>query len=61
MGQLAVGAILFVVGCIALWAMRPRKGVAVLKSDALATTVALVLTSVLSMGVGLVMVELFSL
>lgn len=60
MGQAAIGGILFVVGCGALWAMRPRKGVAVLKSDAMAAATALVLTSVLSMGVGLILVELFS-
>jgi hypothetical protein len=60
MGQAVIGGILFVVGCGALWAMKPKKGVAVLKSDALATAVALVLTSVLSMGLGLIMVEVFS-
>lgn len=61
MTQAVLGALLLVGGCSAMWVVRPRKGVAVLTSDALAATVALALTGAISAGLGLLMVELFSL
>lgn len=61
MGQSLLGAVLFGGGCVAMWAVKPRKGVAVLKSDTVATAVALILTSAISAGIGLLMVELFAL
>lgn len=59
MGQLLpLGAVFFVAGLIAFWFMRPGKRVSVLKSEMAAFSVAVLLTSVMGLGAGLMMVQL---
>ncbi len=59
MGQLLpLGALLFVAGLIAFWSIRLGKRVSVLKSEVAAFLVAVLLTSVMGLGAGLMMVQL---